>query len=98
MFHLRLDGEPTQAIFDPGRVLLAARKIDKPEPMWIAELAGATLAIDRARGRAGAREARRSRRRAGARDRAREGQVLGGARRRGRSALGMLRTPTARDG
>ena len=48
VFHLRLDREPTQAIFDPGRVLLATRKIHKPEPMWIAELAGATLAIDRA--------------------------------------------------
>ncbi len=47
-FHLRLDGEPTQAIFDPGHVLLAARKIDKSEPLWIAELAGATLAVDRA--------------------------------------------------
>ena len=48
VFHLRLDAEPTQAIFDPGRVVLAQRKIDKPEPMWIAELAGATLALDRA--------------------------------------------------
>jgi aminopeptidase N len=47
-FHLRLDAEPSQAIFDPGRVLLAARKIDKPEPVWINELASATLAIDRA--------------------------------------------------
>jgi aminopeptidase N len=47
-FHLRLDNEPTQAIFDPGRILLAQRKIEKPEPMWVAELAGATLAIDRA--------------------------------------------------
>src|SRR5262249_14352171 len=48
VFHIRLDGEPDQAIFDPGRVLLAARKIDKPDPMWIAELAGATLGSDRA--------------------------------------------------
>ena len=48
VFHLRLDGEPSQAIFDPGHVLLAARKIDKPEPVWLAELAGATLAVDRA--------------------------------------------------
>jgi aminopeptidase N len=47
VFHLRLDGEPTQAIFDPGRVALAATKIDKPEPLWIAELARATLALDR---------------------------------------------------
>jgi aminopeptidase N len=46
-FHFRLAGEPTQAIFDPGRVLLASRTIDKPEPMWIAELASATLANDR---------------------------------------------------
>ena len=48
VFHMPLDGEPTQAIFDPGHVLLTGRKIDKPEPVWIAELAGATLAIDRA--------------------------------------------------
>jgi aminopeptidase N len=47
-FHLRLDAEPSQAIFDPGRVLLAARKIDKPEPVWINELSAATLAVDRA--------------------------------------------------
>ena len=25
-FHIRLEAEPTQAIFDPGRVLLATRK------------------------------------------------------------------------
>ncbi|HWU88421.1 MAG TPA: M1 family metallopeptidase, partial [Kofleriaceae bacterium] len=48
VFHVRLDGEPAQAIFDPGRVVLAAVKTDKPEPMWTAELAGATLAADRA--------------------------------------------------
>ncbi|MGN6108650.1 MAG: M1 family metallopeptidase, partial [Kofleriaceae bacterium] len=47
-FHLRLDGEPSQMLFDPGRVLLGGLKIEKPEPVWIAELAGATLAIDRA--------------------------------------------------
>jgi aminopeptidase N len=47
VFHFRLAGEPTQAIFDPGRVLLAERKTDKPEPVWIAELASATLANDR---------------------------------------------------
>jgi aminopeptidase N len=47
VFHLELAGEPSQAIFDPGRVQLAAVKIDKPEPVWIAELAGASIAIDR---------------------------------------------------
>jgi aminopeptidase N len=48
IFHIRLDDEPTQAIFDPGRILLAHRDITKPEPMWIAEAAAATLALDRA--------------------------------------------------
>jgi aminopeptidase N len=47
VFHLRLEAEPVQAIFDPGAVVLASVKQEKPEPVWIAELAGATLAIDR---------------------------------------------------
>ncbi|MEO8701901.1 MAG: M1 family aminopeptidase [Kofleriaceae bacterium] len=47
VFHLRLDDEPTQAIFDPGRVVLAGMKVDKPEPVWAAELSDATLAADR---------------------------------------------------
>jgi aminopeptidase N len=47
VFHCRLAGEPTQAIFDPGQIVLAAVTTEKPEPMWLAELAGATLAIDR---------------------------------------------------
>ncbi|CAN5922080.1 M1 family aminopeptidase [soil metagenome] len=47
VFHLKLDREPTQAIFDPGKVVLASTKIHKPEPIWIAQLAHATLAIDR---------------------------------------------------
>src|SRR5262249_40257091 len=34
VFHVRLDGEPAQAIFDPGRAVLAALKVDKPEPLW----------------------------------------------------------------
>ena len=47
-FRLRLEAEPTQAIFDPGHVVLASRKIDKSEPLWRAELEGATLGLDRA--------------------------------------------------
>ena len=47
VFHLKLEAEPSQMIFDPGRILLAHRKIDKPEPIWANELANATLAIDR---------------------------------------------------
>jgi aminopeptidase N len=46
-FHVPLAEAPSQIIFDPGRTVLAKCKTDKPESMWIAELAGATLAIDR---------------------------------------------------
>ncbi|HEY3803773.1 MAG TPA: M1 family metallopeptidase [Kofleriaceae bacterium] len=46
-FRIPLPAEPTQMIFDPGEIVLAVRTIKKSEPMWIAELAGATLAIDR---------------------------------------------------
>ncbi|MDQ3368517.1 MAG: M1 family metallopeptidase, partial [Myxococcota bacterium] len=48
VFHLPITAEPTQVIFDPGRVVLAHMKVDKPEPLWVAELAHATLGIDRA--------------------------------------------------
>jgi len=47
VFHVHLDEEPTQAIFDPGRTLLAAVDIDKPIALWAGELGGATLSIDR---------------------------------------------------
>jgi aminopeptidase N len=95
-FHLRLDGEPTQAIFDPGRVLLATRKLDKAEPLWIAELASATLAIDRAaaagvlgrRGGAAAEAALAS---------ALEKDKFWAVRGAAAVALGALRTPAARD-
>ncbi|HEX5062830.1 MAG TPA: M1 family metallopeptidase, partial [Kofleriaceae bacterium] len=96
VFHLRLDAEPSQAIFDPGRVLLAARKIDKPEPVWIEELAGATLAVDRAAA------AQALARRGGP---AAEQALMTALEKdkfwavRGSAALGlaMLRTPAARD-
>jgi aminopeptidase N len=47
VFRIPLSAEPTQMIFDPGRIVLAARDETKPEPTWIAELAAATLATDR---------------------------------------------------
>ncbi|MEZ4368256.1 MAG: M1 family aminopeptidase [Kofleriaceae bacterium] len=47
VFHVALPAEPTQVIFDPGQVLLAERKVDKRPTWWAAELAGATLALDR---------------------------------------------------
>jgi aminopeptidase N len=96
VFHIRLDAEPSQAIFDPGRVVLAGLKIDKPEPVWLAELAGATLAIDRAtaaqalarRGGPAAERALGS-----AVDHDRFWAVRGAAA----QGLGRLRTATARD-
>jgi aminopeptidase N len=46
-FHVHLDSEPTQAIFDPGGTLLAAVETDKSIALWTGELAGATLGLDR---------------------------------------------------
>jgi aminopeptidase N len=46
-FYVTCDAEPSHAIFDPGKALLARIKTEKPQPMWIAELRGAELAIDR---------------------------------------------------
>ncbi|HEU4732159.1 MAG TPA: M1 family metallopeptidase [Kofleriaceae bacterium] len=96
VFHVRLDAEPSQAIFDPGRIVVAQLKVDKPEPVWIAELAGATLAIDRATAaaalaRRGGPAAERALGDALERDR------FWGVR--GAAALGLatLRTPAARD-
>jgi aminopeptidase N len=47
VFHVRLPSEPTQAIFDPGRTLLAQYRIDKSLSLWTGQLAHATFAIDR---------------------------------------------------
>jgi aminopeptidase N len=46
-FYFPLAAEPTQAIFDAGQHTLKAAEIDKPQPLWLAELASATEAIDR---------------------------------------------------
>ncbi|HTR54862.1 MAG TPA: M1 family aminopeptidase [Kofleriaceae bacterium] len=95
-FHVPLDGEPTQAIFDPGHVLLAKREITKPEPMWAEELAHATLGVDRS----AAAEALAKRGGPAAEQalaRALDKDVFWAVRGAAASALGSLRTPTARD-
>jgi aminopeptidase N len=96
VFQIKLDAEPSQAIFDPGRVVLATLKLDKPEPVWAAELASAALAIDRsaaaqALARRGGPVAER------ALCAALEGDRFWAVR--GSAALGLaaLRTPPARD-
>jgi len=96
VFHLRLDTEPTQAIFDPGRVLLATRKIDKSEPLWLAELAGATFAIDRAAA-AQALAKRGGHAAEAALGTALEKDPFWAVRGSAALALGAVRTPTARD-
>jgi aminopeptidase N len=76
--------------------VLAGFKVDKPEPVWIAELAGATLAIDRATaaqalGRRGGPAAER------ALGDALTGDKFWAVRGAAAHALARLRTPTARD-
>ncbi|HXT96768.1 MAG TPA: M1 family aminopeptidase [Polyangia bacterium] len=46
-FELALPGRPTQAIFDPGDVLLKTIKLDKPAALWRRQLAAAALGVDR---------------------------------------------------
>ncbi len=96
VFHLRLEDEPTQAIFDPGKIVLATIKTEKPEPIWIAELAGATRAIDRgaaahALAKRGGPAAERAL--AKALDKDPYWAVRGAAA----AALATIRTPAARD-
>src|SRR5262249_17673479 len=88
---VKLDGEPSQAIFDPGRVVLAAVKLTKPEPQWIAELTGATHAIDRS-----AAAQALARRGGPAAERA-LGEAPGGDAAWAVRGLAALRPPTARD-
>ncbi len=95
-FHVRLDAEPTQVIFDPGRVVLAYVTMEKPEPLWAAELAGATLVIDRL---AAARQL--AKRGGPAAERALVTALSSdphwAVRAEAALALGVMRTPSARD-
>ena len=95
-FHIRLEAEPSQAIFDPGHVVLATRKVDKPEPVWVTELAEATLAVDRA-----AAAQALARRGGPAADRAvgraLERDAYWAVRGSAALALATIRTPAARD-
>jgi len=96
VFRIKLEGEPSQMIFDPGRVVLAQRKIDKPEPVWIAELHGATLGLDRAAAAAvlGKRGGPAAEAALGV---ALEKDKFWAVRGSAAQALGAMRTTTARD-
>ena len=95
-FHVALPAEPTQAIFDPGGTLLASVECDKSVALWAAELAGATLGLDRIHA------ARALGGKGGARAEAALIAALGGdafwaVRGAAATALGVTRTPGARD-
>lgn len=91
-----LAAEPSQAIFDPGKHILAKVDTDKSVALWIGELASATTSLDRIHA------ARALGRRGGARAEAALAQSLNedafwGVRAAAALALGELRTDTALD-
>jgi len=96
-FFFPLEREPTQAIFDPGKHVLAQVKLDKGTPLWISQLAQATEAIDRIHA---------ARRLATVGGKQAEDALVDaltsdefwGVRSAAAAALGKLRTPSARDG
>jgi aminopeptidase N len=95
-FYFSLEREPTQAIFDPGRHLLARVKTQKPYPLWLDELEHASEASDRSwaareLGRRGEVRATFALVRALREDR------FWGVRAAAAAALGELRTDNARD-
>lgn len=95
-FVFALDQEPTQAIFDPGKHLLARVTCKKSTALWRAELASAREAIDRvyaARelGKIGGRDATRSL------IEALDGDPFWGVQAAAATALGAVRTTAARD-
>jgi len=94
-FFFPLSREPEQIIFDPGKPTLAQVKFEKPAPVWQAELADATAAIDRidaarALGKIGSRRA------IDALARALREDSFWGVRAAAADALGAARTSRAR--
>jgi aminopeptidase N len=95
-FFFPLEREPSQAIFDPGKHVLAQVKLDKGQPLWTCQLAEATEAIDRIHaarqlaktGGAGAEQALID---------ALAGDSFWGVQAAAAAALGKLRTSAARD-
>ena len=77
--------------------MLAARKINKPEPMWLAELAGATLAIDRVGRGEGARASAAGRRAERALADALERDKFWAVRGAAAAGLAQIRNDAARD-
>jgi aminopeptidase N len=96
VFHVPLEAEPNQAIFDTGAHTLKRAEIEKPKPLWLAELAGATDAADRVAA-AKALHKHTSPDVAAALARALTGDPFWGVRAAAAEALGAHRSPGARD-
>ncbi len=95
-FFFPLEREPTLAIFDPGKHVLAQVKLDKGQPLWINQLREATEGIDRIHA------ARRLATMGGKQAEDALIEALGsdefwGVRSAAAAAHGKLRTPSARD-
>jgi aminopeptidase N len=94
-FFFPLDDEPEQAIFDAGGHILKRIDLDKPKPLWLAELAGATEAADRitaahALGKQATEDVVK------ALEKAVNGDAFWGVRAAAAEALGSMRTKDAR--
>jgi aminopeptidase N len=46
-FEFRLPKKPTMVVFDPGDVILKGIKMEKARPLWLRQLDGARLGVDR---------------------------------------------------
>ncbi len=95
-FAFALAAAPTQAIFDPGKHLLAKVKTEKARPLWLAELAGATVAADRSAA-AAALAAHATGEVTAALARAVDKDAFWGVSAAAASALAELKSPSARD-
>jgi aminopeptidase N len=96
VFHFPLAAEPTQAIFDTGGHTLKRLELDKPRPLWLAELAGATDAADRIAAARGLVKHTSADAVAGL-ERALGGDPFWGVRAAAAETLGAHRSPGARD-
>src|SRR5262249_52696990 len=96
VFFFPLDAEPSQAIFDAGQPTLKKAEVEKPRPLWLAELAGASDAADRMAAAKGLAK-QTSGDVVAALERALLGDPFWGVRAVAAESLGSHRSPPARD-
>jgi aminopeptidase N len=96
VFYFPLASEPTQAIFDTGGHTLKRVEMEKPRPLWLAELASATDAADRIAAARGLHK-HTSLDVVAALEKAAAGDRFWGVRAAAAEALGQHRTSSARE-